>query len=154
MTNIGSSAFEYSTVTSLDLGDASASIGSRAFYACNITSLDLGNVTSIADYAFSVNLYLQSIVIPDSVTSIGDYAFGFCGFNTVDLGNGVTTIGSRAFYYNAEYSNTFTTVDIPSSVPRLRVRFSVIAGNWLQLIAMEHEQRLLVLMQSTLQQGL
>ena len=116
VTNIGSSAFEYSTVTSLDLGDASASIGSRAFYACNITSLDLGNVTSIADYAFSVNLYLQSIVIPDSVTSIGDYAFGFCGFNTVDLGNGVTTIGSRAFYYNAEYSNTFTTVDIPSSV--------------------------------------
>ena len=55
-------------------------------------------VSSIEKWAFTNNIKLQSVTIPDSVTRIGKGAFYSCvELKTVSMGNGVKDIGLSAF---------------------------------------------------------
>ena len=70
----------------LEIGTSCTSIGSNAFYYC-------AGLTG-------------SLVIPDSVTTIGPNAFaqsvfGSGSITSLTIGSGITSIGSAAFYYNA-----------------------------------------------------
>ena len=99
------------------------SIGEKAFYWCEgLTSISLQEgVTSIGTQAFDYCTYIEGeLVIPSTVKSIGanafdgcrkltsvtikggsigDNAFNWCrGLTTISLQEGVTSIGSQAFY--------------------------------------------------------
>jgi len=55
-------------------------------------------VVSIGSQAFTDNLDLTGIVLPNSVTSIGDDAFSGClSLESAELGTGITSIGDNAF---------------------------------------------------------
>ena len=70
-------------------------------------------VTSIGDAAFSGNLGLTSVFIPNSVISIGDFAFSGCsGLTFVMIPNSVASIGDSAF----NGCDGLTSVNIPNSV--------------------------------------
>ena len=57
---------------------------------------------------------LMSVTIPSSLTSIGVGIFQGCfSVSQVVLNNGLTSISASMFYL---YSNTLTTITIPSSV--------------------------------------
>ena len=69
-------------------------------------------VTSVEQYAFSGNTYLQSITLADSVTTVEARAFYDCSkLTTVDLG-GVTTIGERTFYECENLQNVTLSKDL------------------------------------------
>jgi len=75
-----------SSLKGLVIGTSCTSIGSNAFYYC-------AGLTG-------------SLVIPDSVTTIGPNAFaqsvfGSGSITSLTIGSGITSIGSAAFYYNA-----------------------------------------------------
>ena len=149
VTSIGSMAFRNcSGLTSITIPNSVTSIGSQAFDDCSgLTSVTIGNsVTSIGKYAFSGCSGLASItvaqgntkydsrdncnaiiesasntliagckttIIPNGVTSIGSSAFYKCsGLTSVTIPNSVTSIGSEAF---ARCSG-LTSITIPNSV--------------------------------------
>ena len=154
VTSIGSRAFYYCRgLTSVTIGNSVTSIGSEAFRSCSgLTSVTIGNsVTSIGSEAFrdcsglkkvivkdiaawcgipfgdyysnplyyAKHLYsdedteITDLVIPDGVTSIGSRAFYYCrGLTSVTIGSSVTSIGSSAFYD----CSGLTSVTIGSSV--------------------------------------
>ena len=107
---IGSRAFENSTIISITIPDSVTSIGSYAFYGCDslisitipdsVTSIsnstfsgcsslatvtigENSQLTSIDSYAFYNCSSLTSITVLDSVISIGDYAFSGCSSLTI-----------------------------------------------------------------------
>jgi len=124
VTSIGSSAFAYSSLTSVMIPNSVTTIGDNAFIQCfNLTSLTIPNsVTYIGSDAFQgcslTNLTLPksgqlsigawafqgcndltSITFPEGVVSIGYYAFGLCaGLTNVTIASSVTSIGQFAFY--------------------------------------------------------
>ncbi len=75
-------------------------MGSSAFNATGLTSVDLNNVIQIGGSAFAYN-NLTSISFPNSVASIGGDAFRNNQIGTVSIPNSITYIGSRAFYNNS-----------------------------------------------------
>lgn len=92
-------------------------IGDRAFaytddiYIHNLTIPD--GVVSIGENAFKDCAYLEGVTIPDSVTTIEEDAFYNCKFlGTINIPNSVTYIGDGAFR-NCE---SLTGVTIPDSV--------------------------------------
>jgi len=95
------SGYEYSAMTTAEIGDCVTSIGMSVFYWCkSLTSVTIPNsVTSIGDSAFARCTGLTSIDIPDSVTSIGDGAFGGCTGLTSITCNATTppTLESQVF---------------------------------------------------------
>ncbi len=139
VTSIGSSAFSYcSGLTSVTIGNSVTSIGESAFEGCTgLSSFTVGNsVTNIGNNAFEncyrlkkviisditawcclnfegsnnnplyyaqhlysdENTEIKDLVIPNGVTSIGSYAFYYCkGLTSVTVPNSVTSIGSNAF---------------------------------------------------------
>ena len=116
VTSIGYEAF-YScdSLTSVTIGDSVTSIGASAFYKCySLTSVTIPNsVTSIGDSAFYSCDSLTSVTIPDSVTSIRRYVFYNCtSLTSVTIPNSVTSIGSYAFYN----CDRLTSVTIGNSV--------------------------------------
>jgi len=66
----------------------------------SITSIVIEEgVTSIGNYAFSMQLLCESVIIPSSVKTIGAYAFCFSSsLAYVDIPNSLELIGAYAFY--------------------------------------------------------
>ena len=93
-------------------------------------------VTTLGQFAFSMNRCLQSIDIPDSVTTIGSYAFQGCSSLTnISIPEGVTYLPYAVFaactslesiflpegllsidFYAFSYCNSLTSITIPSTV--------------------------------------
>ncbi len=80
VTHPWTSEANYSSITSVVIGNGVTSICGKAFLQCpNLTSVSIpSSVTSIGDYTFSGCTGLTSIEIPASVTSIGMRAFQNC----------------------------------------------------------------------------
>ena len=117
VTSIGSSAFEYcSGLTSITIPASVMSIGSDAFYGCNgLKKVIVKDLAAWCGISFDritfnnplcyANLYsdedkeITDLLIPDGVTSIGSDAFYYCkGLTSVTIPASVTSIGSGAFY--------------------------------------------------------
>lgn len=105
------SGYNYSAMTSAEVGQCIKSIGREAFHNCSgLTSVTIPNsVNEIGYDAFSNCHSLTNVTIPNSVISIGDYAFKSCsGLTSIDIPNSVTSIGNGAF--NACSSLTSATI--------------------------------------------
>jgi len=78
--NIGTDAFEYSTLTGVRFPSTVANIADAAFSACaNLTNVVIpAGLTSIGTAAFFNCPSLTNIIVSATVTNIGDYAFGSC----------------------------------------------------------------------------
>ncbi|MBE6758532.1 MAG: hypothetical protein E7554_00390 [Ruminococcaceae bacterium] len=75
-------------------------------------------VFKIADFAFSGEMGITSVVIPDSVTTIGTGAFNECiSLTSVEIPDSVKSIGVEAF----ENCRNLTAVEIPGSVTHIGV---------------------------------
>ncbi len=62
------------------------------------SKIDGYTVTKIGSSAFSNNIQLRSVNIPDTVTETGERAFQSCSnLKNISFGNGLTTIGACAF---------------------------------------------------------
>lgn len=55
------------------------------------------NVTTIEESAFSFNISLESLTIPDTVTTLGEYTFESSELDTIIVGNGITEIPRGCF---------------------------------------------------------
>ena len=125
VTSIGAYAFSYCTgLTSIEIPNSVASIGGNPFYECTGITTVYWNAENCSydDYAIfegctNINKFtfgksvrtipnrccaklagLTSIEIPNGVTSIGSEAFYYCtGLTSVEIPNGVTSIGGGAF---------------------------------------------------------
>ena len=95
------SGYEYSAMTSAEIGDCITSIGRVVFYGCSgLLSVTIPNsVTDIGTRAFDECSRLTSVTIGSGVTSIGNAAFQWCtSLSSVTIPNSVTSIGNSAFY--------------------------------------------------------
>lgn len=112
---IGGSAFEHSSLTSVFIPDSVMKIEDSVFGDCTrLTSITIpDSVTSIGDYAFYYCTSLTSVTIPNRVTSIGERVFYNCtGLTSVTIGDSVTSIGSCSFCSCIN----LTSITIPGSV--------------------------------------
>ena len=97
-TKINSKAFKGCSALEFVCGNGVTEIGASAFELSSITSLYFPELKTIGNEAFSECFALQSIDIPDSVTHIGDGAFWCRALQSIDIPNSVTHIGYEAFY--------------------------------------------------------
>ena len=110
------SGYQYSAMTSAEIGDCVTSIDYGAFSGCtSLTNIDIpSGVTSIGNNAFEYCWGLTSINIPSGVTSIGIRAFNGCSSLTnCTIGSGVTSIGNHAFLN----CNHLTSITVLASTP-------------------------------------
>ena len=114
VTNIGSSAFNGQTMTTVILPSSNfPEILANTFYGCqNLTAINLSNVMSIGGSAFSNCNRLTTIDL-SSATEIDTYAFSPCNrLTTVTMSPGLyggnVYIASYAFYL----CNQLTTIDL------------------------------------------
>ena len=119
-TNIPSSAFNSSKVSTVLLPLNLKTISDRAFYNSSITSLYIPQtVESIGQYAFANTSKLTgNIVIPQKTVTIGVRAFEYSAFDgTLTLEEGVQSIGTAAF---AGCSKATGDLVIPNSVTSMK----------------------------------
>ncbi len=99
---IGISAFHGNKLESLSLPDSVDSIGKGSFSMNSITSLKLPannpNFTNIPQGAFSMNIRLAHIDLPDTVVTIDDMAFAGARLEELTIPASVKTIGWKAFH--------------------------------------------------------
>jgi hypothetical protein len=117
--------FDYTSMTSAEVGDCILRIYQHAFDGCtSLSSCTIGSsVTTIGDGAFNRCSGLTSIDIPSGVTSIGSSVFYFCSSLTSVTVNATTpsTLGLYAF----DYTN-----NCPIYVPSASVGTYKSAGGW------------------------
>ena len=97
---IPGNAFTYDpSITSVKTSPTLKSIGTWAFIWANIQSIDLPEtLESIGTYAFYKSSLSGTVKLPDSLKTLGDNAFNGCtGIKEVEIGSNLTTIPSGAF---------------------------------------------------------
>ena len=113
-------AFEFSSITSLNLPESVTTIGAAAFNNCaQLKNITIPNsVTYIGEAAFAYCTELTSIALPDSITEIRYNTFYHCTkLTSVTLGNSITDIYSSAF----ELCTSLTSITIPESVTSIEL---------------------------------
>ena len=129
VTSIGTSAFAYSGLTSINIPNSITSISVYAFKDCSgLTSVSIGNsVTEIDEFAFQGCSGLTGIVVAsgnptydsrnncNAIIETTDNKLILGCMNTT-IPNSVTTIGSFAF----SGCSGLTSIDIPNSVTSIR----------------------------------
>ena len=115
---IGISAFHGNKLESLSLPDSVDSIGKGSFSMNSITSLKLPannpNFTKIPQGAFSMNIRLAHIDLPDTVVTIDDMAFAGARLEELTIPASVKTIGWKAFHLHR-----ITELTIPGTVENI-----------------------------------
>ena len=115
---IGISAFHGNKLESLRLPDSVDSIGKGSFSMNSITSLKLPannpNFTNIPQGAFSMNIRLAHIDLPDTVVTIDDMAFAGARLEELTIPASVKTIGWKAFHLHR-----ITELTIPGTVENI-----------------------------------
>ena len=78
LTVISEHLLDYCPIESITIPDGVVEIQDYAFSSCTLTNAVIPNsVTTIGEYAFQYNDYLEEMTIPRSVTSIGENAFKY-----------------------------------------------------------------------------
>ncbi len=99
--SIGKGAFQYSSITSINIPASIETIGKEAFYSCKklgIIDMNSAKIKQITDSTFKNCENLTSVSIPATVTSIGPEAFCSCkALNKISIPVSVESIGMRAF---------------------------------------------------------
>lgn len=119
--NTDPSGYDYTKMTSAQIGECVTCIGYRAFLQytnkTSLTSVTIPNsVTKIEVESFANCSSLTSVIIPSGVTEIESRTFDGCdSLCSVSLPNGLTTIGTNAFR-----SCGLTSVTIPDSVTSIK----------------------------------
>ena len=120
---IGSNAFSYLSLNSVNIPNSVTSIERCAFLQCEITSLSIGSgVTSIEEEAFENSVCSSIVVVSgnsvydsrnncNAIIETGTNAL-IKGSNNSTIPNNVTSIGESAFYG----CNGLISVEIPNSV--------------------------------------
>jgi uncharacterized repeat protein (TIGR02543 family) len=100
---------DFSSMTSITIGNNVTTIGNYAFYNSKLTSVTFtptSKVTTIGNYAFAYN-QLTNVTIPSSVTSLA--GFDDNKLTSISIPNGVITLSGFS-------GNQLTSISIPSSV--------------------------------------
>lgn len=102
LTTIGEYAFgECKNIKIVNLPVSLTSMGSHAFYGSGVTMVKIpGALESIQEGTFHNCRSLWSVKIEEGVENIGSYAFDWCEIDTLNLPNSIKSIGYRAFYDN------------------------------------------------------
>ena len=92
---------------SVTIPDSVTSIGNYVFFGCiSLTSAVIGNgLTSTGERTFQCCYNLTNVVFGNNITVIGDYSFVSCALTSITIPEGVTRIGSFAFWRCASLSN-------------------------------------------------
>lgn len=141
ITSINERAFSgYSNLSEVEIPDTLTDIGFGAFYGTPfLNSLPIKNrqiclgdrllhvddfsgsitinqdIKHICDGAFSDNIHITSITIPEGIISIGDIAFEFCTIKTMVIPDSVTSIGYGAL----RFCPSFETVTLSKNITRI-----------------------------------
>ena len=139
VTEIRSSAFEYSSLEEIILPSTLKTIGDMAFFGCGkLKSIVIPEgVTEIPDLAF-MSSGLEEIHLPEKLSAIGRVAFcnceklkkinlpesdtlrigsmAFCGCTGLTEENGLLIIQNRLFAYHAKTGDAVVKVDMPDYV--------------------------------------
>lgn len=113
--NTKPSGYDYSAMTTAQIGPCVTSLGENAFYQCTgLSSVNIpDSVTTIGNSAFTNCYSLSNVIMPDSVRAIGDRAFNNCnGLTSINIPSGVTSIAGSAFYS----CDSLSSIAIPNGV--------------------------------------
>ena len=95
---IGESAFQSASLSSITIPSTVTTIGYGAFLNCqNLTSIDLSNIESFGTHIFSSCTHLTSVKLPNTLQSIPDGMFAGCSSLTSFTFDNFTSIGNWAF---------------------------------------------------------
>ena len=120
LTDIGSSAFEFTLIKDIIKSSKLTKIDSFTYYACeNITNINIpSNITNIEHHAFSVCDYLNSVTFNEGLLEIGKDAFNMCrrlenvNFN---LSSSLKKIGYEGF----RRCDSLENIEIPDCVEEI-----------------------------------
>ena len=116
--SIGRAAFQGSyNLTTIKLPTTLRSIGESAFRSAGrLESITIPEgVTSLPDYVFDRCMKLTKINLPSTIKFIGNNSLAVTGISEIILPEGLESIGSHAFYGNAQLKS----VILPNSVSSL-----------------------------------
>ncbi|HVM51284.1 MAG TPA: leucine-rich repeat domain-containing protein [Candidatus Acidoferrum sp.] len=111
---IGAGAFNYSSITNLNIPNSVTNIAVNAFRYSNLVSISIpGSVTSIGGDAFENCVALKTLTIPDSVSVLGKgLCYSCVGLSSVTLGNGLTSLPDYTF----QLCSQLASISIPHGV--------------------------------------